>query len=107
MHLDSGFDPPRGAPPDPAKRDLPADLDLGRRGRIPRYSAARSHHHSVSDGALVLLSGAHGRAVGSCIVGGHRYSPDRKETARSFYIIYLTMAIAGPRKSTSPLRRNI
>src|SRR5262249_1886587 len=51
-----------------SRRDIPEDLGPRGRGRVSRRRAGGSGDDSVSDGALVLLSGAYGRAVSSCVM---------------------------------------
>jgi hypothetical protein len=54
----SGSDPARGAPQGVAVGDFPPDMVVGRGRRVSRYPAGRARYDPVSDGALVLLSGA-------------------------------------------------
>src|ERR1019366_712159 len=64
---DPGDHQARREAPHATRRNLPPDLGDGGGGRVSRYPAAVAGDDSVSDGALVLLSGAHGRAVSSCV----------------------------------------
>ena len=56
------------APARDACRDLPEDLGPCRSRRVSGSAAAGARDDPVSDGALVLLSGAYGRAVSSCVI---------------------------------------
>ena len=68
VRADSGDDQARGeAPHARARRSSGRSGIWRRRGEFPDLPLAVARDDSVSDRALVLLSGAHGRAVSSCV----------------------------------------